>query len=238
MSDHQFDTILRAALLEAVERDWADVLKRETMELPETKFSPRYCRARARLLSAPFRTAQRAARPAWKWALRAAACFLLCAGIAFGGLMAFSPEARAWVVRVIIEWRETHTSYEFTGETAPESAMGIWRPSYIPEGFEETEAVEFPGGGHTVYENSECVWIDFTYMAVAQGNAFSHDNEHSNYYQITVGSYQADLYISDVEGEVSYLIWFNEDREMAYKLSSKINYQELITMAESVEKIN
>ena len=236
MTDVEFRGLVRSALLEATRREYAYILEAE--DLPHPDFSPRYLRERARLLADPFGYARRRARPLWKRAVRTAACILLCAGIAFGGLMAFSPEARAWVAQIVAEWRETHTEYTFTGAPEPGADVGVWRPGYVPEGFEETYRMDDFDLGHVRYENSYGMTIYFTYTLVGQGGRFSNDNEHSDYYQITIGDSDADLFVSNEEGKSSYLIWVDEDLGVAYKLSSEVDQEELIAMAESVKKIN
>lgn len=236
MTDVEFRELVRSALLEATRREYAYILEAEN--LPHPDFSPRYLRERARLLADPFGYARRRARPLWKRAVRTAACILLCAGIAFGGLMAFSPEARAWVAQIVAEWRETHTEYTFTGAPEPGADVGVWRPGYVPEGFEEIERLDLERVGYIVYENADGLNIRFTYRLMSSSGSFSNDNEHSDYYQITVGGNPADLYVSTQADKRSYLIWTDEDLGMAYKLSSEVDYKELITMAESVKKIN
>ena len=235
MSDAEFDTMLCSALLEAVRQDWAHILEND--HLPAPHFSSRFLRWERKFLADPFVYARHRARPLWKKAVRAVACILLCAGIAFGGLMAFSPQARAWVVQMIAEWRETHTKYTFTGEPRPDTGVGVWRPGYVPEGFEEIERLDTPGLGYVAYENKDGVRLYFTYALMDQGSEFSNDNEHSKYMATTIESLPADLFIADEPGEFSYLIWADGDLEISYKLSSAINDKELITIAESIEKL-
>ena len=64
------------------------------------------------------------------------------------------------------------------------------------------------------------------------------DNEHSEYVQTSVHDCPAELYISNTEGESNHLLWYNENKKTVYQLSSQLDYQELITMAESIKKIN
>lgn len=236
MTDVEFRELVRSALLEATRREYAYILEAEN--LPHPDFSPRYLRERARLLADPFGYARRRARPLWKKAVRTAACILLCAGIAFGGLMAFSPEARAWVAQIVAEWRETHTEYTFTGAPEPGADVGVWRPGYVPEGFEEVLQIQESNFGHILYENQGGENIRFFYASMEQGINFSMDNEHSEYVQTSVHDCPAELYISNTEGESNHLLWYNENKKTVYQLSSQLDYQELITMAESIKKIN
>ena len=73
--------------------------------------------------------------------------------------MAFSPQARAWVVQMIAEWRETRTKYTFTGEPRPDAGVGVWRPGYVPEGFEEIERLDTPGLGYVASILLMRLWI-------------------------------------------------------------------------------
>ncbi|WP_161846915.1 DUF4367 domain-containing protein [Pseudoflavonifractor sp. 524-17] len=236
MNDAEFDNLLREALLEAVREDWASVL--EEAPPPDPEFSARYRRNRARLLADPFGYAKRKRRPVWKSALQTAACFLLAAGIAFSGLMVFSPEARAWVARVITEWRGTHTQYSFTGEPQASSDIGTWRPQYVPDGFTETDAICTERRASVIYEDQSEGFIKLTYAIIDENVSFSNDNEHNDYYSVTIGDIPGDLYVSNKEGKPSYLIWVDEVLGISYQLVSNVDFQELISIAESVQKIN
>jgi len=52
MSDAEFDTMLRSALLEAVRQDWAHILEND--HLPEPQFSSRFLRWERKFLADPF----------------------------------------------------------------------------------------------------------------------------------------------------------------------------------------
>ena len=52
MSDAEFDTMLRSALLEAVRQDWAHILEND--HLPEPQFSSRFLRWERKVLADPF----------------------------------------------------------------------------------------------------------------------------------------------------------------------------------------
>ena len=82
-SGGRFDADLRAALLEAARLDWAEALSQEPAA---PRFSQGYLDRRAAFLSDPIGYARRLRRRAWsagQRALRAAACLLLVAGVAF-----------------------------------------------------------------------------------------------------------------------------------------------------------
>ena len=98
--------------------------------------------------------------------------------------------------------------------------------------------MDMPNLGYVAYENENGLRLYFTYTLMNQGNGFSNDNEHSDYIQTTVGDSPADLFIANAPGEFNYLLWIDEDLEIAYKLSSDVDDADLIAVAESVKKIN
>lgn len=87
------------------------------------------------MLDQPFAYYKRTTRSAWRKLLRAAACVLLTASLAFGALMAASPSARAWVQEVLTQWLETHTWFIFTANPNAGTETGEWKTGYLPEGF-------------------------------------------------------------------------------------------------------
>lgn len=236
MNDTEFDRMLRNALLDAVKQDWDFILEGDSP--PPPAFSARYCRTRAKLLSDPFGYVKRKKRPLWKKVLQAAACFVLIAGITFGGLMAFNPEARAWFVRVIAEWKDTYTRYTFIKEATKTTDVGVWRPQYVPEGFVETDSLALESVGYVVYTKPNETFINFSYMLIESTGHFSNDNQYNDYYQVTVGDTPADLYVSNTEGKPSYLIWLDAEQGIEYQLTSTIDVQELISIAESIQKMD
>lgn len=234
MTGSEFDAVLRAALLDANWADFSGVIEgaRET-----PVFSPRFLAWEQAFLAAPFAFARRKARPAWKKALRAAACVLLALSLALGAAM-LNPSARARIVHTVETWFAEYTSFTFTGPAGGEALPGDWRPTYVPEGFRETDSVVRGRQTRVTYENADGVFIRLVYTPATQGSKFSLDNEHSDHKQIAIGEHTADLFISNTEGYFSDIIWVDEDSGIAFWIYSEIDYHELINMAESMERID
>ncbi|MEA4955526.1 MAG: DUF4367 domain-containing protein [Pseudoflavonifractor sp.] len=225
-SEH-FDAILRSALLEAQRLDWAPVLEGP---LPEPAFSRRYLRRREALLKNPFKIV----RPVWQRFLRAAVWILVAAGVAVGGLW-LNPSTRAWVEQYIFQRFAEVDEYRFSGDRESVGDLGNIRPSYVPEGFVETEAVELIGDWHITYENEDETRVSFYVMAATDGGSLGFDNEHSILTDITVNGMKGYLYTAVSSEYRSRLILSDEHRHCLYLLSSTLPANTLIQMAESIQ---
>ena len=232
-SGGRFDADPRAALLEAARLDWAEALSQEPAA---PRFSQGYLDRRAAFLSDPIGYARRLRRRAWsagQRALRAAACLLLVAGVAFGALMAASPTARAWVQRIFIQWLSDRADITFQGNPQGFGENGLWRPTWLPEGF---ELVEESGLALTqlIYENSAGDEIFFT-CTTANANVII-DTEHQDHYAITIHGNAADFFPANEPGEPSYLIWTDEATGTYFDLMTYLEDSEvLLQIAESVQ---
>lgn len=235
MEPSEFDRMLRGALLDAARADWDQALEEAQAE-PE--FSAGYRRERKRLLKDPFGFAKRRTRPMWRKALQAAASILLAAGIGLGGVLAVSPEARAWVV-----WRMSAAQGEdFAVFTKPEHLDGgldasRFQPTYIPDGFEVVEEW-IPNEFYVVlsYEDESGGFIDYECASLSNEGAFDFviDNEHSDSYEISVNGLPATLMVSNTEGWPSHLVWMDGEAGVAYCITATLDREELIRIAESV----
>lgn len=234
MTESEFDELLRRALLQAVREDFAEVLQDETPD-EEQEFSPGYLRRRSKLLAHPFSYARRKLRPAWQKTLRAAACLVLAVGIAAGALAMVSPEAFARVQRVIVEWFETHTDFRFTGDVVHD--IGEWRPTYLPNGVweEDVQTVNSTTTIEYISRSNEYIW--FYYLPGKQGLALGTNNEDLEYSPISINGCSAFVFKATDTNKATVIVWNDEIRQISFELISKIDYDELIQVAESIEQI-
>lgn len=226
----RFDALLRAALLEAQRLDWAGVLEGP---LPEPAYSRRYLRRREALLQNPFPVL----RPLRQRALRAAVWMLVAAGIALGGLW-LNPSTRAWVEQVIFHRYPEVDEYRFSGDPEDVGDLGNIRPSYVPDGFVETEAVELMGNWYITYQNEAGFYIDLYVIAATDGSSLLFDNEHSTRSDITVNGMRGQLYTATSPEFSNRLILSDENRHCVYSLSSTIGTDILIQMAKSLGAVS
>lgn len=236
MTDVELDALICRALKANLRAEFPGVFN-PAAQFPWPQTSPRYQRWERRLLADPAGFVRRQCRPVWQKALRMAACLILCAALALVAVMAASPTARAWVVDRVVTWMETYTQFRFYGQNA-QGVTADWRPAYVPEGFEETDVYweENVSSLELTYENGNGGVIVLTAVPAAQSNSFNVDNEHSTYQEIRLNEQSAHLFSSNTDGYPSYLIWIDEGRSTAFQISSNIDVEEILKIAENVLK--
>lgn len=234
MSASGCDAVLRAALLDALRQDWTEALRGE---MPEPTFSRRYQEQRRKLLADPFAYGKRAARPLWRRAVKTAACILLALGISAGAVLTVSPDARAWVQQVVVSWFEDHVDLTFDGDMEEGMELSAWEPTYLPEGFEVVDREEREGYMRIEYGDEEGNAIYLTCMAMDSGSKYSFNNEDSIPQQVVIQGKEVTLFKAQEEGKKNRLILLDEEAGITYILVSKLDAEELIKIAESVERM-
>ncbi len=231
MTEQEFDGMLRSALLEAQDRRLSFAFE----DGPELVWSPEREAVMERILADPFGYGKRRSLPAWRRTLvrvgQAAACLLLAGSLAYATL----PPARAWVnqvIRMAMEWTDTNTRFRFQGEAQGE--LGLWRPTYLPEGYEEVEAFPLGMGWDITYENDAEEQIIFTYVLMEEGGMYNFDNEHSDYSEMEMNGQPAHLFATNTEGWPSHLVWFDETGQTSYYLMTSVPVEEVLRIAQSV----
>ena len=176
MTDRELDRMMQHVLLDAIKRD----CEKETDDVPAFKPTHHYQRQIAAMLSDPLKWAQKRARPLWKNVAQKAAVILLVFSLSLGSLMAVSPTVRAAVVRWVTEWYETHVVYGFSGEQIADE-MPQYEVTDLPEGYAETERVEWPSYVSIIYqkvndENAPWIYLQYIYMQQGASSNFEIEN--------------------------------------------------------------
>lgn len=238
MNDTAFDKLLRSALLDAVARDYETALTTADGDTT-VAFSRRHQQRMKRMLHDPFSYAQRQTAPQWRRTLKTiVAAALILITVTFSASMLFIPEVRATVVRIVTEWFDTHTSFNFTGGSAEHTGAEYWYPAYLPEGFNEIEFVDMMGDVTVTYENAEGIRLYLDYFPTAQQTALGVDNEQKEYVETLINGNTAHLFEAEAEGGTNQLLWFSRDETTAFILLSSLDSDELIRIAESMQKKN
>lgn len=189
----------------------------------------------APFLARPF-AAGRRKKPLWARVLRTAAVLLLVLSLTAGAVLWASPAARVWaaeLARMLMVWTDVSADFLFHGGDAAETDLSCWRPTWLPEGYEEVEVWD-PGGIYKItYENAEGQSLTLRCIS-PNTSAVNMDNEHSDYSEVTINGSKAYLLVSNAEGWQSSLIWTNEENSVMFILRGYISAEDLIRMAESV----
>lgn len=236
MTDRELDRMMQHVLLDAIKRD----CEKETDDVPAFKPTRHYQRQIAAMLSDPLKWAQKRARPLWKNVAQKIAVILLVFSLSLGSLMAVSPTVRAAVVRWVTEWYETHVVYRFSGEQIADE-MPQYEVTDLPEGYAETERVEWPSYVSIIYQNvndENASWIYLQYIYMQQGASSNFEIENADIIPVTVNGLEGQLYLTrDTEGADSTITWIVPDENMLFAVSAALGAEDILHMAESVSLV-
>lgn len=196
----------------------------------EATFSPEFERKMERLL-------RRADHPIRKRIMKAVACFLLAVLVGGGSVLTFSVEARAAFVTWVREVYETQFIYRFFQTNEESFDTIVYRPTWVPVDYQITAEFKLEGFSTIEYRTDSGNLATFTYCSNTLAPAIQIERDGTEIYkQVFVDGIVADLYLDSDEGDVSVLIWTNEDSDTIFRLAAPFSERELIKMAESIEK--
>ena len=184
--------------------------------------------------------------------MRTAAIVVLVIASLFGTVMAVSPEVRAAVIesaeKVVPRWIEYKLapkvdSAPATGETEPSRPSVAWgtyeyRLTYIPEGFREKSIYTGSSAKDYVYINDKNnVYMVFGYYSDKSSSSLYLGVGDSIHYTGTVNGVQADIYVTGRENDTGAIVWRDPETNWLFAITALGDKEELIKIAESVEKI-
>ena len=230
MTNHELDAMMKRILVDSISQDC------EAMDQDgNLAFQPsaRHQRQIRLMLKDPLGWARKKARPMWKTIAQRAAVVLLIISLGFGTVLVSSPTARAAFVRWITEWYDTYMIYRFAGENLS-GEMPQFEITELPEGFVETERIEFPESTTVTYENETGDFIDFTYIYMSQGGASAFETENSDVYDIEVNHMNGLFAEAKIPGNFNTIAWIDTEQNIQFDISGLFSYMDIMHMAESV----
>ena len=198
------------------------------------EFSPEFERKMQKLT-------RRANHPVRYRLIRVALVAILASLVLIGTVLAVSPEAREAAARWIRGGISSQVTYrgkdpENVGEDLP---VYDYRLTYIPEGYHEEKTLEEKIGRAYIYENEEGLYLSFSYTRIEDGSQMIiRGLEDDEYRTGFVNGHAADIYISSKEGDSSTIVWEDEETHVLFTLFAHAGVEELIKLAESVERID
>ena len=236
MTDRELDRMMQRVLLDAIKRD----CEKETDDVPAFKPTRHYQRQIAAMLKDPLKWERRRARPLWKNVAQKAAVILLVFSLSLGSLMAVSPTVRAAVVRWVTEWYETHVVYRFSGEQIADE-MPQYEVTDLPEGYAETERVEWPSYVSIIYQkvnDENAPWIYLQYIYMQQGASSNFEIENADIIPVTVNGLEGQLYLTkDSEQSDSTITWIDPNENILFAVSAALGADDILHIAESVSLV-
>ena len=221
-------TTLKAALQEACFMELEEIPSEEILSEDEAlTFSPAFERKMKKLI-------RRADHPIRYRIAQAAACLLLAALLSGCTVLAVSPEARAAFVGWVREVYEGWFVYHYIGKEQAVPENVVFCPTWMPDGYELIVEPENRAHMIAIYENPEEDIILFNcYMNTESMNL--QIGEDTQLIDTYVSNISADLYIDNTSGAVNHLVWEDENKQRIFWITSTLDGETMVKIAESVE---
>ena len=230
MTEQELDRIRHRVLLDSMK---AEAEQAGEDQGPSFEPTARHKRQMRAMLEDPRRWLRRRERPLWRRAAQRAAVILLMCILAFGGVMAFSPAARAGVIRWVMERYGNRIDFVYSGEQNRE-ALPEYGIAELPEGYVEKERYAAPGNVSVIYEDQNEDFIYLTYNYMHQGAQIYFTLNGDDVSDIMVGQMKGQFLESHVPGNSNCLTWIDEDKNIQFILDGNWGAVDLLHMAESV----
>jgi len=226
MTDDEFEALLTVAAIRAGELDYlADMPPDDELKRINHP-SPRFQHRMQTMLRNPEAFFRKLHRPVYLRILRTAAVIVITCAVLLGAAMAVSPTVRAAVIDFVSSWFEDRTEYK-----VPDGTVGTgWTFEYIPEGFELVGDMEGETQISRFYFNSQSESLSIT---ISTGQE-AIDNEHSNFYQVTINGCKADVYEATDEVSDSIIVMYDDSAGVIVTLSAPISIGELTKIADNI----
>ena len=221
MTEQVLDNLIRRVILDVDNQEYGDLMD----DFPEHDFLSGFEKKMQKLI-------RRANHPIWYRVTQAVACLLLAALLSGCTVLAVSPEARAALAGWVREVSEGWFVYHYTGETQDAPTDIVYCPTWVPDGY----ALVRESNHAFIYEDDTEGLLSFVYSDLDTSAAYL-ERKGVNVYSVFVGSYPADLYLDQQEGNTNNLIWVAEDKGLFFSISAPLTGEELIKIAESVEAV-
>lgn len=165
-------------------------------------------------------------------AARRAAAVFLAALIGAGAWLALDATARATCWRWLREQNKTDTVYRFRGEDVKNDR--IYRPAWLPEGYEEQSILLNPGFTAITYGNAGGRVFHLICMPMQQGGAIGIDPETARERPVQINGNPGTLYLESDPKKNSALVWFDERANLSFTLSARLRRRDILHIARSV----
>lgn len=173
-----------------------------------------------------------------RWTRRAVAA-LLAIVIGLSSWLAVDIEARAaflnWIRSVT---KHNNIAYSFSGEASTDQTGVDYYPSWLPEGYEQADAITDPAGKLISYQNKQDKTnsFNFGYFVASQNEQYELllGETQYRYTELQVHGSPAHFYQSLDSGQTNNLIWFNKDETIIFFLEGFLEQSVMLHIAESV----
>ena len=222
MTDQALDDLVRRVLLDVYDQEYGDVIE----ELPEHDLSPAFEKKMKKLI-------RRADHPIRYRVVQAAACLVLAALLSGCTVLAFAPEARTAFFSWVRTQYENIFVYHFSGPDI-DTDLPTYTLGWLPEGYVETSRVQEDTVILCTYSGPDGGIIFFRYSPMSDNIIDAVTTNGVEPEAVVINSMAGDFYLSDVASESNELIWFDQNANIAFSLSSFFDKTVMIHIAQSV----
>lgn len=158
----------------------------------------------------------------------------LCILLGISSWLSIDTEARAAFFQWVREVYEDSVIYHFFGEREPKEIQkhGI---TALPQGYEETMRFE-ESFIHIVYYESADDMIILTYQIVDESTELAFINSDLTHETVSLANYPADFYTPSDPSQTNELVWIDEESLLSFCLSSYLDQEMMIDLANSVSE--
>lgn len=122
--------------------------------------------------------------------------------------------------------------------SSDEEQMENYVPTWLPEGYEETEQTVLPTLKNVVYTNAGGQSISFSCTYGENGGDTVYIDDYRCVSTVQVGQVQADFYQAYQAGEGNALVWQSDTDDVLFCVISSLPEDVLVKIAESVEIVD
>lgn len=171
-----------------------------------------------------------------QYRLRQTAWAALIMLVLFGAFQSLGEDVQAKITGWVYERYENFVHFFYTGSTGSAPVEDAdYRPTWIPEGFEESEKYEFPTSKIITYQNGDGKWIRFRYSwDVRDADLFIRDKNMRSK-DVKVNDMDAKVYWSVLNDREPFIVWTTPEKTVAFFISGDLTEEVFIKMAESVK---
>lgn len=195
------------------------------------KFSPRFERKMKKLL-------WRAKHEKFYTMVKKVSCVLAAILVGSGIVIASSETVQGFIKEWLKEKSGNWMVYFTTEDREYEEELPSYRLTALPEHYKEVERSRTDVGEYIVYDyEGSKNYITLNYTRQYTGTELYLDPEESTITQIQVGDYIAECYHTEDIDDQDTLIWIDEACHLMFEVSGPGTLEELVKLAESMEKI-
>lgn len=168
--------------------------------------------------------------------LRSVASILLVILLGFSSVLAVSVEAREAVFGWIREQYESFYEYFFEGQPEDEEPTAYY-PKWMPDGYEYETTFEIDGGEVLIFLNPEGAIAQFTYSTSPDNMVFLIEEVDCEHRIVSVNGMNGDMYVPYDDTLAREVVWVSNDSNTIFCVSALIAEDDLLKIAENIEKI-